>query len=679
MISSLTRFIRHDSVQLFKALGAGGRLTDLWVRHSDITHKILSSEMVQGMRDNSLTREKFDNLYMKPDVLYIYNLGVALKERSAKLEKRTKSNISMIADMFMGYETEHNRFAKYNLKFTDILNDQRCIEHTNFLSKNTSIHEYYVAILTDMMPYVAFANYLFNSIDTDDNIWMAYAKKYGSIDGQYASQKLRKSIELANHVLNRNMISDERAAELFYKGLDFERYFIEEAMKGNLLPKITSDSADQKSDCSTTNQYCPPSSSIRILKKDSIIGRIIKMPSYDSSIITLVRSFDITLVDLDGVVLDPTHICLKMYNDQEYNDRRYQKLLNAGYTHQEIYTQYYELAKKTDYTPVSAKLIERLSHMSQHKMVLGFSARAPHFAHETTQHLHQVGMRFSNITQLRNYQIFKNGVIFMGAEPSKPTTEISKGEAILKLFTHLRSNGINIGSVLFIDDLLKNLESVNNSLKEQEPKIEFLGVHYTDAYDTLHRNFSQEELEEIANIQHSSLNLNGFLPSNEEVSEFIAKDDSMTISTDSTDAKNNDDELSGSFHKNANTGLNKTIPITTKHEWLSLQENEHNPEYDETNTTHIAELLQRHQEEIYGDLRFDFDDDIKSVDLTSKEYLSKDLDENNDISYIPDWLSSLLAGEPSILSIYLIPSILMVGTSHALHHHAHGGLIQELN
>ena len=237
--SIYTNFINTEAVELFRKVGADDTIISLWKEQSKNLEKILSSKMVQGMRKNTLTRQQFDELYMKPDVIYIYNLGVELKKR-AMLEKNIndKNNIMMLAEMYLGYQTKYHRFKKYGLNIKDKLVDEVCIKHIDLLSKKTNINEYYIAILTDMMPYVCFANYLYNIIDTDDNIWMAYAKKYGTLESEYVSEKLAQSFAIVNKIFDSNLVSHEKASKLFKEGMYFERYFIEEAMKGTLVKKI---------------------------------------------------------------------------------------------------------------------------------------------------------------------------------------------------------------------------------------------------------------------------------------------------------------------------------------------------------------------------------------------------------------------------------------------------------
>ena len=239
-IDDCEKFIKNDAISLFKEVGAGEKIISLWLSQIENMGQIMSSKMVQGMKNGTLTQEQFDDLYMKPDVLYIYNLGVALKKR-AELETNgeSKQNITMIAEMFMSYEDEFHFLQKNGLNQSDKLDDDVCKKHSDLFANVLTVSEYYVAILTDMMPYVCFSNFLYKNISSNgDNIWFEYAKKYGTKDCDYVKNKLSKSFQIANKVLDEGLVSIKKAKELFEDGFSFERYFIEKAMCGELVKKI---------------------------------------------------------------------------------------------------------------------------------------------------------------------------------------------------------------------------------------------------------------------------------------------------------------------------------------------------------------------------------------------------------------------------------------------------------
>lgn len=63
------QFIAKECPALFKKAGAGDDIIRLWHDSAPYMEKILSSPMVQGMENGTLTRNKFDELYMRPDIL----------------------------------------------------------------------------------------------------------------------------------------------------------------------------------------------------------------------------------------------------------------------------------------------------------------------------------------------------------------------------------------------------------------------------------------------------------------------------------------------------------------------------------------------------------------------------------------------------------------------------------
>lgn len=220
-------FATEHSTHILKTLGANSTLLRINRKVSDQMTLILQSEMVQGMATGTLAREEWERKYMQPDVLYIHKLGLALAER-AKLEKKEDQPYVMeMAEMFLGYGKHFERLKKYGLKPTDTLVSRECDDHIALLSQKTTTHEFYVSILTDMIPYVVFANYLLHSIDpSDNNPWIEYARKYGDLNNKYAREKLGKIIQVANRVLDDQDVNVERAEALFEEGFSFEEWSI---------------------------------------------------------------------------------------------------------------------------------------------------------------------------------------------------------------------------------------------------------------------------------------------------------------------------------------------------------------------------------------------------------------------------------------------------------------------
>lgn len=234
------QFATEQSSKILKTLGANDSLLKINARVSDQMTHIINSQMVQGMAKGSLSKDEWEKNYMRPDVLYIYRLGQSLVERAKKEKKEDRPYVMEMAEMFLGYGKHFERLKKYGLQENDKLVSPECDKHIAFLSQKTSIKEFYVSILTDMVPYVVFANYLLNSIESsDNNHWLEYAKKYGDLNNKYAKEKLGKIIQVANGILANKEIDDDKAEKLFVRGFSFEEWFIRHAFSTGfqILPK----------------------------------------------------------------------------------------------------------------------------------------------------------------------------------------------------------------------------------------------------------------------------------------------------------------------------------------------------------------------------------------------------------------------------------------------------------
>ena len=198
-------FAIEDSSKILQTLGANQSLLKINRVVSDKMVTIIDSQMVQGMAKGTLTREEWDKKYMKADALYIYQLGCSLAERAAKETEKDRTHMMELAEMFLGYGKHFERLKKYGLSSADMLMSRECDEHIAFLSKETSINEFYVAILEE------------------------YARKYGDLNNHYAKDKLGKTIKIVNEILVKRKIDNNTAESIFQNGFTFEDWFIRNA------------------------------------------------------------------------------------------------------------------------------------------------------------------------------------------------------------------------------------------------------------------------------------------------------------------------------------------------------------------------------------------------------------------------------------------------------------------
>lgn len=233
-------FVAHQSTKILSNLGANDSLLKVNKVAMDKMTEIIESPMVQGMAKGTLTKDEWERKYMRADALYIFKLGQRLSIRAQQEKEADRLHMTEIADMFLGYGRHFDRLKKYGLNASDTLVCQECDDHIDLLSERTSTKEFQVAILTDMIPYVLFANYLLNSIEpSDQNPWFDYAKKYGDLNSKYAREKLGKTIQIANGLLVNKEISEDTAEKLFLEGFSFEEWFIRNAFtKGFVIQPV---------------------------------------------------------------------------------------------------------------------------------------------------------------------------------------------------------------------------------------------------------------------------------------------------------------------------------------------------------------------------------------------------------------------------------------------------------
>lgn len=94
---------------------------------------------------------------------------------------------------------------------------------------------------------------------------------------------------------------------------------------------------------------------------------------------------------------------------------------------------------------------------------------------------------FSELPSYRHqYSTYTNGILFVNG------SVCPKGEALVAF---LKKTGHSPRKVIFIDDREENLTSVEASLKQYDPSIEFKGLHYTGAKDYPSPVISEELFE----------------------------------------------------------------------------------------------------------------------------------------------------------------------------------------
>lgn len=233
------------------------------------------------------------------------------------------------------------------------------------------------------------------------------------------------------------------------------------------------------------------------------------IPLYNKQYIeTLAQNADLILLDIDDVIITPKqYLCSSSWYE------RYHALNKHKIDSHHLIEKIYYCMKKTEYEAVNNYLINDMSHLATHKPVLGFTARIISFAEETSTAIKNSNMQFSNINI--NLDTYHNGVIYVGHDKETAKSN-NKGVFLKELLA--KEQFKDVKSILFIDDTLKNLQDVES---EMPSWITFYGVHFTEVKAKLFCEYTQQQLDGIANDQWQEMLFNNDIPSNNEALSHI--------------------------------------------------------------------------------------------------------------------------------------------------------------
>lgn len=100
-----------------------------------------------------------------------------------------------------------------------------------------------------------------------------------------------------------------------------------------------------------------------------------------------------------------------------------------------------------------------------------------------------------------SYPAFYNGILFTNGEQGKN----GKGSVLIKF---IQRTSMSLKAIVLVDDKKKNLEDVEQFLKNHHPAIKFIGIEYQGALGYTSKNISAEKFqsfwEDMANTAKSS-------------------------------------------------------------------------------------------------------------------------------------------------------------------------------
>ncbi|HJK85368.1 MAG TPA: DUF2608 domain-containing protein [Candidatus Megaira endosymbiont of Stentor roeselii] len=216
----------------------------------------------------------------------------------------------------------------------------------------------------------------------------------------------------------------------------------------------------------------------------------------------------IVLFDLDYVLITPQDRVLRYAGEENnYHSKHFQAILK-NFQGKEI-----ALGKDKE-VPMAEYLISQILFTSKFELV---SPDMPNFINELDKKMTVVGftanssgkygivqneaeLHLSRLNSL-GYHFKDNGDLLKGEFPECIsrvifTNKADKGKVLLGFLKQLNKNYKNI---IFVDDRLKNLISVQNILKDY--KINYLGIHYTELKDkneVLNQDIADKQFEVLA-------------------------------------------------------------------------------------------------------------------------------------------------------------------------------------
>src|SRR3972149_1511346 len=203
----------------------------------------------------------------------------------------------------------------------------------------------------------------------------------------------------------------------------------------------------------------------------------------------------LVMFDIDNtIVTSQTDLGSDQWFDAMYEKKMAEKNIDTNQAIQEILPTYKQVLMKTIYLPVEPETVSVIKNLQEKGvMVIGLTARSLDLAYRTAEQLHDVDIHFDNTTHHEcpikygddKPALYLDGIIFSG--------NYNKGEVLV---SWLKQVHYTPKKVIFIDDKLKNVRSVEQALHKRD--FPFYGLRY-GFLDEHRKNFdwntTQKELE----------------------------------------------------------------------------------------------------------------------------------------------------------------------------------------
>lgn len=165
----------------------------------------------------------------------------------------------------------------------------------------------------------------------------------------------------------------------------------------------------------------------------------------------------------------------------------------AGMAQQEAYASVVELCAQLQpyltWLPVEQETVATVQQFQKlGAQVLAMTGRGPEQAEITLMQLQSIGLSFAHscppVTLIDSWYTVQEGVVF--------SSFYEKGKVLIDFLSKISAP---ISTVICVDDMLRNIQSIERELAKKRPDIAFVGVQYT-YLDTVIAAFNPEAAEE---------------------------------------------------------------------------------------------------------------------------------------------------------------------------------------
>jgi thiaminase len=227
-------FYKNYSTNLFKYYDNviskdHAEIRSAWVKTNYKFNDTIKTRLVKGIEMDNLEEKEF-NAFLLPDLIYLKNLALFLKNRSnSEANQDIKNILEARSNMFMKSYNNY-AFKCKNIEHKSINNDYLIRNHFKYLG-SLSNNELIIAMLPCMANFRAIGIYLNNRVpQTSQWRWFVERRIRPEL-----LEVLNEFSKQANEQIAQKIVSPKNALEILEKNIDFDNNFINESMSNKTL------------------------------------------------------------------------------------------------------------------------------------------------------------------------------------------------------------------------------------------------------------------------------------------------------------------------------------------------------------------------------------------------------------------------------------------------------------